>query len=215
MVYKAVIFDLDGTLLNTVLDIAVAMNTVLKRARLPEHTPDTYKYFMGHGLRRLVAEALPEQSLGELDKYLAEMMTEYTKCWNNSTNLYPDIAKLLDMLVAKDIKLAILSNKADEFMPEIVATMFKHWQFAAAFGARDGVLPKPDPVAALEIADMLAIKPEEFLFIGDSEIDILTAVNAGMVPIGVSWGFRPESMLKASGAKFVIHHPLELFNLPL
>ena len=215
MNFSAVIFDLDGTLLNTVEDIAFAMNNVLLKHGFPTHSVAEYHAFVGGGLTNLVYQTIPEQARQpDLVKiYVNDIMAEYAKCIDTQTKPYAGIVKLLDELSAKGIQLAILSNKDHRFMPEVVNTHFARYKFQAVFGARPGIPTKPHPQSALEIAAILGVPVAQIAYVGDTGIDMATATSAGMYPVGVSWGFRTEAELLEHGAHKIIHHPLELLEL--
>lgn len=214
MRYKAVLFDLDGTLLDTIEDLSNSMNAVLNKSGFPAHDVEEYKYFIGTGLRNLVRKALPEEKRDEatIDLCLSAMREEYTKRWAEKTHPYEGIPGLLDELAGRNIKMAILSNKADEFTKLIVKKFLSKWIFEAVYGERPSMPRKPDPSAALEISELLGILPREFLYLGDSGTDMKTANAAGMYAVGALWGFRKEDELIANGAIAVIRKPIELLN---
>lgn len=213
--FKAVIFDLDGTLLDTIQDIANAMNVVLKRHNFPTHDLNNYRFFIGSGIAKLVERALPTE-ISESTKYtklVEEFIEEYALHLDKFTAPYDGIAELLNKLTNLEIPLAILSNKADEFMDEVVSRHFSNWKFSVVIGARNGLPTKPDPYSAFEIAEVMKIQPSEIIYLGDSDIDMQTAVNAGMYGVGAAWGFRSAEELAANGANLVIKHPSELLGL--
>lgn len=214
MKYKGIIFDLDGTLVNSLEDISDAMNNVLISLNYPTHTYDTYQYFIGSGLRNLVSKALPatNNSDDEIESCFQNMITEYREICTLKTKPYTGIMALLDDLVSRDIKLAVFSNKADELTKKIASEIFPDY-FNTAVGLSSETLKKPNPFEALEISKNWNLKTEEIIFIGDSDIDMLTATNANMFPLGVSWGYRTEEELIASGAQLVIHNPLDLIAI--
>lgn len=214
MKFKGIIFDLDGTLVNSLEDISDAMNKVLTALNYPTHTYDTYQYFIGSGLRNLVSKALPatNNSDDEIESCFECMVEEYTKICTLKTKPYEGIVELLEDLTSQNIKMAIFSNKADELTKKIASEIFPN-HFDTAVGLSTEALKKPNPFEALEIGKKWNLKPEEILFVGDSDIDMKTAVNANMFPVGVTWGYRTEQELKASGAKLVINNALELTKL--
>ncbi|WP_134139118.1 HAD family hydrolase [Flavobacterium sp. S87F.05.LMB.W.Kidney.N] len=214
MKFKGIIFDLDGTLVNSLEDISDAMNTVLTGLNYPTHTYDTYQYFIGSGLRNLVSKALPASNNSEeqIENCFDCMIETYREVCTIKTKPYDGILELLDNLSSQNIKLAVFSNKADELTKKIAAEIFPDY-FDAAVGLSTEELKKPNPFEALEISKNWNLKPEEILFVGDSDIDMQTAVNATMFPVGVSWGYRTEDELIASGAKVVIHNPSDLIQL--
>jgi phosphoglycolate phosphatase len=213
--HRAVLFDLDGTLLNTLQDIADSVNKGLKQLGFPQHEVEAYKYLVGEGREVLAKRALPEihQDNVTVRKLLDYINEEYDIHWADNTHPYPCIPELLDALTAKDIRLVVLSNKADDLTKMNVAKMLSKWRFALIAGARPSVPNKPDPTAALQIVKQLDIDPPEFLYLGDSGIDMETATKAGMYPVGALWGFRTADELLNGGAKALIKHPLELMNL--
>ncbi len=215
MKYKAVIFDLDGTLLDTIEDLGDSTNSMLEKHGYPVHDLKAYKYFVGNGMRNLVLRALPEDKRDNIsvDQGLIEMQSEYAKRWADKTRPYPGIPALLDALTEKGVKLAVLSNKLDRFSNDIVKKLLPDWSFYPVYGEREGVPIKPDPAGALEIARILGISPEEFLYLGDTGIDMKTAVSAGMCAIGVLWGFRTAEELVKNGANMLIADPLEVLKM--
>jgi phosphoglycolate phosphatase len=215
MNYKAVIFDLDGTLLDTIEDLSNSMNLVLSRAGFPVHDTDAYKYFIGNGLINLVRRSLPEENRNEdmVSRLLFEMKSEYDNNWDKKSHLYEGISELLNELLDKNIKISVLSNKADKFTKKIISKFFSTWKFEVVIGEREGVPRKPDPTSAFEISQMLNIPPSDFLYLGDSGVDMITANCAGMFAVGALWGFRTEKELVENGAKALIKNPLDLLNL--
>lgn len=215
MKYKAIIFDLDGTLLNTIDDIANSVNSVLEKSGFPVYGTEEIKYFVGTGFYNLIRLALPEKDRDEdTIKKLVEMLREeYGTRWNQFTRPYEGIPELLDELTKRDIKKAVLSNKADNFTKIIIDQLLPGWHFEAVFGERPDVPKKPDPTAALEIADMLNIPLNEIILLGDSSYDMQTAVSAGMFAAGALWGFRKADELKSAGADTLIEKPLDLLKL--
>lgn len=215
MKFAAVIFDLDGTLLNTVEDIAFAMNLVLTRNNFPTHDVTEYRYFVGGGLTNLVYQTIPESARKPelINQYLEQVMEEYTKCLDSKTKPYAGITQMLDELSTKHITLAILSNKDHRFMDEVVATHFAKWSFKVVFGARANIPTKPHPQSALEIAQIMQLEPKQIVYVGDTDVDMQTATRAGMYAVGAAWGFRTKKELLDNGAKLIIQHPIELLQL--
>lgn len=214
MKFKGIIFDLDGTLVNSLEDISDAMNTVLKGLNYPTHTYDTYQYFIGSGLQNLVSKALPatNNSDEQIEICFECMINEYREMCTVKTKPYEGIIELLQNLNSQNIKMAVFSNKADELTKKIAAEIFPN-SFDTAVGLSTEELKKPNPFEALEIGKKWNLKPEEILFVGDSDIDMKTAINANMFPVGVTWGYRTEEELKTSGAKLVINNASELIEI--
>ena len=213
--FKAVIFDLDGTLLDTVEDIAVSVNKVLTENNLPCHTLDDYRLFVGRGIAKLVEQATPRERHTEsfLKKIYSEVINEYSKNLDRYTKPYQGIDELLDGLTFKNIKMAILSNKAHEFMADVVNSYFKNWSFEVVFGARKNIPTKPNPYSVFEMLQIMQLKPAEVVYVGDTEIDMQTANAAGLYSVGVAWGFRKRDVLVSNGAKVIIDYPHELLRL--
>jgi len=213
--FKAVIFDLDGTLLNTIDDLGNSMNSVLKSMNLPLHTIPEYKFFLGKGMRNLVTNVLPPEYRDEktIDLCFDKMFNEYGNRWGDKTLPYPGIPELLDELTKKKIKMAILSNKIHHITLLVTEKFLGRWKFEAIFGERQGIPRKPDPASAFEIAEILHIPADEIIYLGDSGSDMETADNAGMYPVGALWGFRNADELLEHGAKVIIKTPAELLKL--
>ena len=215
MTIKAVIFDLDGTLLNTLKDIVNSLNAILARHNYPQHSVDDYRFLVGYGMRELVRKALPDGEATDesIDRLFPEFMEHYGKNWNILTHPYEGIDTLLDAITAHGIKLAILSNKADPFTKVCAEVLLNTWHFDVVMGHHSAIAHKPAPEGALLVAQMLGVEPAEILYVGDSGVDMLTATRAGMFPLGVLWGFRPESELLEYGAKMVVQKPEEIIAL--
>jgi phosphoglycolate phosphatase len=210
--YEGILFDLDGTLLDTLEDLADSMNEVLIGLGFPTHSVEAYKFFVGEGVEVLVRRVLPEDHRTPeiIEQSLLRMREVYGRSWRLKTRLYAGVPELLDALSGRRLKLAILSNKVDDFTQIMVADLLASWRFDRVLGARPARPKKPDPAGALEIAKDLQLAPAQFLYLGDTPIDMKTAVAAGMFPIGVLWGFRPAEELRSGGARLLIDHPLDL-----
>ena len=211
---KSVIFDLDGTLIDSIEDLADSMNTVLKSLGYPSHETESYKHMVGDGVRSLVERALLDRVRDEtaVELCLDEFKEEYMTRWAAKTRPYEGIPDVLDKLEANKIRMNILSNKIDHFTKLTVSRFFPRNSFDYVMGALPSIPRKPDPAGALYIAQKLKIPPHQFLFLGDTNTDMMTAVAAGMFPVGALWGFRTEKELRESGASEVIDHPSELIN---
>ncbi len=214
MNYQAAIFDLDGTLLNTLEDIADAANEVLEKRNLPIHPIDAYRFFVGEGINVLTYRALPENHRDEetVSACAKEIREAYSWHWDQKTRPYNGITDLLDQLTGRQVRVAVLSNKPDEFTKKCVAKHFSGWNFEVVFGEHAAIPRKPDPGGALQIASRMEIPPERFVYVGDTPIDMKTGRSAGMFTIGVLWGFRSSKELVDSGAQEVIEHPLDLLR---
>lgn len=215
MKLEAVVFDLDGTLLDTLADIADAMNAALRRMGFPGHETAAYKYLTGDGVHALAERSVPEQAKSEttLAACIREFRQEYAGRWGTKTRPYPGITGLLAELSRRRLKLSVLSNKLDEFARRAVRDFLPDFDFTLVIGAKPDLPPKPDPAGALLIARGLDIPPAGIIYLGDTGVDMQTAVRAGMYPVGVLWGFRDEKELREHGAKAVISSPLELLGL--
>jgi phosphoglycolate phosphatase len=211
---EAVVFDMDGTLLDTLEDLADAVNQVLAERELPTHETAAYRYFVGGGAAALIARALPPESrLPAVEEAcLAAFGERYSAHWKDKTVIYPGVTELLDALVEEHIALAILSNKPHEYTALCAEQLLSRWPFAVVSGARPGLPAKPDPTGARRLAETIGVSPEAFLYLGDSGVDMETAVRAGMFPVGALWGYRPESELVEFGALATIADPLGLMD---
>ena len=215
MRFDAAMFDLDGTLLDTLEDLADSMNTVLEARGHPVHPRDAYRYFVGDGMTTLIRRALPEDARDETTVVAAaaEMRAVYAKHWNEKSTPYGGVRKMLEDLAGRGLKLCVFSNKPDAFTKLCVDELLKGVRFEVVRGARDGIPKKPDPAGALEMAAEMGVAPGRFLYLGDTNTDMQTANGAGMYAVGAAWGFRTEKELVESGARVVIHHPSELIEL--
>jgi phosphoglycolate phosphatase len=210
---KTVIFDLDGTLLDSIEDIASSMNKVLESLQLPTHKIEDYKHFVGGGVDILVENALSNQSKEIKDEVIKRFKIEYDGKLHSKTLPYDGIYDLLDELKKLDINLAVLSNKPHEFTVSYVNHFFKNYNFKEIHGQKKDVPKKPDPKAALDIVKCLDSSCENTYFIGDTKIDMQTAKSANMTAIGVLWGFRDEKELRDFGADFIVSNPLEILKI--
>jgi len=211
---KAIIFDLDGTLLNTLVDIAEAVNSVLVQYDYPTHKENAYKKFIGNGIEVLAKKSAPNNISDEnFIKFLFDIKETYRQMQNTKTKPYQGILDLLKQLNSNGVKIAILSNKPDEFMEATINRYFSEIDFEIIFGSRKGVQPKPNPEGLYTILDILKLDKSDCFFVGDTSTDIKTGVNAGLESIGVSWGFRDIDELKLAGAKYIVNQPKEILDL--
>ena len=209
----AAIFDLDGTLIDSLQDLADSMNEALAALAFPEHDLDAYRYFIGDGVHTLIARALPAEA--REDAPTVQRATElyraaYGANWSRATAPYAGIMELLDELRSAGIPLAVLSNKPQHFTALCVGHFFPQEPFTVVLGQRDHVPRKPDPAAAWEIASTLQLPPEQIAFIGDTSTDIRTGLAAGMKTVGVTWGFRSRQELEEAGAATIAHRPSDI-----
>jgi phosphoglycolate phosphatase len=216
MTYKAVLFDLDGTLLDTLDDLGDSMNAVLAARGFPTHPIRAFAQFVGDGVQNLVRRALPPES-GSNETLVAEivplMRAEYARRWKDKTRPYDGVPEMLDALSTRGLRLAVLSNKPHPATVEVVDHFFLPGKFQAVFGARPDVPIKPHAGAALEVARKLGVAPEAFLYVGDTNTDMQTAAAAGMYAVGALWGFRTAGELKEAGASALILRPGDLVAL--
>lgn len=214
MNYAAVLFDLDGTLLNSLEGIALAMNLVLGEQGWTTHSTPAYASMVGNGIEALVVRAIsPHQPNGEtINKLVSGYCRHYNQLWLHHSPPYPGIEELLAFLIKKGMALAVLSNKRDDFCKAMVPHFFPRIKFAEVRGALPGISQKPDPSCALAIARKLAIAPENFLYLGDTDVDMKTAGAARMFAGGVAWGFRSTAELKAAGARKIFDHPRDVIT---
>ncbi len=211
-IYQAVIFDLDGTLLNTLTDLTNSANHILNSLDLPTHPQEAYRYFVGNGIEKLVERMLPAGQEKYHEEALHLLRSYYSEHWADTSAPYDGIPQLLDSLSSKHIPFAVLSNKPEGLTKANVHHFLKKWQFSDVAGATAEFLHKPDKGRALVMAQKLNVRPKNILFVGDSSIDMQTANNAGMVAIGATWGFRTAEELQENGAHALISHPLELLE---
>ncbi|MBI2836240.1 MAG: HAD family hydrolase [Chloroflexi bacterium] len=215
MKYQAVLFDLDGTLLDTLQDIADAVNRALAQMGLPPHRLEAYRYFVGDGRETLAVRSLPERRRDQVSvRKLVELIdAEYSACWAQNTRPYPGMAALLDELAKQNVRMAILTNKEHHLAAEMVSAILPRWRFEAITGASPDIPKKPDPSSALKLARQLGVEPGGIAYLGDTDIDMKTAVRAGMYPVGALWGFRTRDELLAGGAKALVESPCDLLRL--
>lgn len=212
--FSAVIFDLDGTLLDTLEDIGRAMNAVLEQRGRPPRPLDEYRHLVGEGMEALARRVLsePEAEPDAIAEIVRDYRALYDRIWRENSRPYPGVRELLDGLIKRGLRTAVLSNKSHPFTVAMTRELLSH-PFDVIRGARPGVPLKPDPTVALEIATAMGAPPNDMVFLGDTKVDMLTARAAGMVPAGALWGFRDAGELRASGAAVLLERPLDLLAL--
>jgi len=213
--FQAILFDLDGTLLDTLTDIANAANAGLKLLGFPTHPIESYRRFVGDGAGCLARRVLPEDHQDDetVERCRVAIADEYAKCWADKTKPYPGVPELLAELQARGVPMAVLSNKPHDATRTVVEGYFPDCHFQVVRGALPSVPVKPDPAGAIQIAEELDILPGRFVYLGDTDTDMRTAVAAGMFPAGALWGFRTAGELSANGAKTLLKTPREVVNL--
>ncbi len=212
---EAVIFDLDGTLLDTLDDIAASANRVLAARGLPTHGREAYRRFVGDGSAELMARALPPDMRSEknIQDALQAFLEDYGRNWHDATRPYAGIADLLMRLQARMIGMAVVTNKPHRFTGMMMDHFFDGFPFHPVLGQVNGIPKKPHPRQALDAAAALGVMPEACVFLGDSAVDMETARRAGMIPIGAAWGFRTRHELQNADASAIVEHPLELMDI--
>lgn len=209
---KLIIFDLDGTLLNTIADLGKACNFALELNGLPQHPLEEYNKMVGGGARSLIQNAAPGVSETRLEAILHDFRRYYDTHCRNLTYPYPGIPELIDDLLARNCILAVCSNKYQRATEKIIDYYFPE-VFAAVYGESEGISRKPAPDALLAIMKELEFKPEEIVMVGDSDVDVEAARNAGIASIAVTWGFQPEFQLRAARPDHLVSSPDEILRL--
>lgn len=209
---RAVLFDLDGTLADTLADLANAVNWALAQLGCPTHPVDSYRLKVGDGARQLCARALPADRQDLIEETLRLMRNRYSEHCFELSRLYEGIPELVSAL-AQRYQLAVLSNKPDHFTRRMIAHYFNPSPFSLVRGQLPDVPLKPDPTSALQIANELVVPPAQWLYLGDTNTDMCTARAAGMHPVGVLWGFRDREELVESGAEHIVAKPEEVLKL--
>lgn len=212
---KYIIFDLDGTLVNSVYDLADSVNFVLKQNGYAKHPLDSYYFFIGNGTLKLIERALPKDKRNdsEIERVHSQFAERYSKKYLNKTVPYDGIKELLVELDKRDIKYSVASNKTDIFTVQIINKLFMNNHFDVVMGKKEGNPTKPDPKIIYDILEGKSFNKSEVLVVGDSAIDIETAHNANLKAVGCLWGFRDEKELKEASADFIISYPLELIEI--
>ncbi len=211
---KAIIFDLDGTLIDSLTDIALCANEVLKEFGFPTHKVEDYKKFVGGGALFLMKNCSPENcSEKEVHKLFERFKEIYDTTIYSNTKPYNGVYELLDELTKQNYKIGILSNKPHEFTIKYVERFFNKYPIKEIHGQKEDIPKKPDPIGAINIAKAFKLPCEKTLFIGDSDVDMQTAKNANMIAVGVEWGFRTVEELKEHGADYIVKTPIDILSL--
>lgn len=213
MSIKLVLFDLDGTLVNTLADLCYGVNRELEKYNFPTHKEEAFKYFAGNGIPKMVERALPSDVSADLkEKITADFLSYYADHYCDKSYAYKGTVELAKALKEKGLLIAVVTNKADEVASLVVNKLFGNI-FDFIMGQKKGIPPKPDPTAALLTMEKLGVKPQECAFVGDTGVDVLTGANSGAYPVGVLWGFREKKELIENGAKSIIEDPAELIGI--
>jgi len=212
--FELCVFDLDGTLVNSIKDLAASTDYALSKNGFPKNPLESYRYFVGDGVPMLIKRALKDNDSPEAEKAVhADFDAYYNKHYADNTQPYAGITELLTVLQQRGIKCAVLSNKPDNFVKIIVSKMFSDFKFSWVQGKADGFPKKPDPTALNFIIRSLGVKKENTLYVGDSNVDIFTGKNAQVQSCGVLWGFRDRDELEKAGAVSIVSKPEEILSL--
>lgn len=213
MRYKTAIFDLDGTLVDSLADLADATNYALKILGQPCWSLQEYKLKIGNSTNLLISRALAPDKQHLFDQVLEKMSKKYAQICLNKTRPYNGIPEVIDKLRNKRVKLAVLTNKNQDMAEKVVSHFFSKGQFATVVGTTTGNPIKPDPAQTLQLIDKFNLKTQDAVFIGDSEVDMQTAKACGIFAAGVSWGFRSAKELIENGADIVLDKPDDIIGL--
>lgn len=216
MKFKAIIFDLDGTLADTIEAIRDAINLTMQQYGYPQHTYEEIREYIGNGAKNLVLRSMPAEAARDAEQHERVFLTyqdNYDKGHLATDRCYDGIPALIAALHASGVRLSVLSNKQDRHVQGLIAQLFPAGEFSVIMGQLDHLPKKPDPTVPLMIAEQLGVKPSECAFIGDSEVDILTAQNSGFASVAVSWGFRSRCDLEKSSPDIIIDHPSQLLEI--
>ena len=212
MAYHAAVFDLDGTLLNTLADLAASGNELLESYGMTPHPQQEYRYFVGNGSRKLMERIIPDASQERIDEALLRYKKIYNRRLTEKTTPYDGILEMLSGLRNRGVRLAVCTNKHISAAEQLIRKYFPSDMFVAFDGDRPGIPRKPDPAHVRFVMEKMDVVPEETVYLGDSGVDMQTAINSGTLPVGVLWGFREKDDLLENGAKVLLSHPSELFE---
>ena len=212
---KLVVFDLDGTLINSLEDLADSANWMLLQHGYPTHPVDAYRYFVGDGMRKLIERILPPEERNDvrIEQCKAEFVAYYKIHMEDKTSVYEGITDLLKALKARGLKIAVATNKVHVAVEPLMAKYFPGIQFDSLIGQREGIPVKPAPQIMFDILAQCGCEPSEAFHVGDTATDMQLAHNAGVTPVGVLWGYRPLEELQEAGAKHIIQHPADLLGI--
>jgi len=210
---RTIIFDLDGTLIESLTSIVKSMNYLLEKEGYPSHPFESYRMFVGDGVEKLIERAFPSLSTDQVRKYTEEYIGIYKNSWKRDTKPFDGIPEMLRELQASRINLMILSNKRDDLTKYQTTQLFTEINFSDVRGAVDGIPKKPDPSTAVEMMNAAGSDPGETMFIGDSGVDMMTGINAGMSAGGVLWGFRNREELENHGADHLFEKPADIIKI--
>lgn len=212
---KLVIFDLDGTLLNTIADLALSTNYALGKLGYPTHEVEAYNFMVGNGINKLFERALPEGE--KTEENVLRVRKEFVPFYDihnaDKSQPYPGIPELLSHLQQAGIQVAVASNKYQAATQKLIAHYFPNIRFTAVFGQRDGINVKPDPTIVFDILKIVGIEKKDVLYVGDSGVDMQTAANAGVTACGVTWGFRPKAELEGFNPAYIVDSAEEIERL--
>lgn len=212
---KLIVFDLDGTLINSLEDLADSANWMLMQHGFPTHPVDAYRYFVGDGMRKLIERILPPEERNEkrIERCKAEFIAYYTIHMEDKTVVYPGMIELLKELKDRGLKIAVATNKVHIAVAPLMSKYFPGIPFDSMIGQREGIPVKPHPQIMYDILNDTGCQQSEALHVGDTATDMQLAHSAGVTPVGVLWGYRPLEELQEAGAKFIISRPEELLGL--
>ena len=212
---RLIVFDLDGTLINSLEDLTDSANHVLTQHSFPTHPVDAYRYFVGDGVRKLIERILPpeERNDAQIEQCRQEFVEYYKIHMEDKTSVYEGITDLLKALKTSGLKIAVATNKVHIAVRPLMEKYFPDIRFDSMIGQREGVPVKPHPQIMYDILKETGCEPSETLHIGDTATDMQLAYNAGVTPVGVLWGYRPLEELQEAGAKHIIQHPLDLLKI--
>ena len=212
---KLIVFDLDGTLINSLEDLADSANWMLLQHGYPTHPVDAYRYFVGDGMRKLIERILPPEERNDvrIEQCKAEFVAYYTIHMEDKTVVYPGMIELLKELKDRGLKIAVATNKVHIAVAPLMAKYFPGIRFDSMIGQRESIPVKPHPQIMYDILKETGCQPSETLHVGDTATDMQLAHSAGVTPVGVLWGYRPLEELQEAGAKFIIEKPEELLGL--